>query len=82
MDITPLDEVMTEVVLQEVETYIARRQNTVAQYIATRPIMDLCLTEVRRPGARVLKRLWEQDGIDIEGIKEAAWVEETDTERV
>ena len=78
MDITPLE----EVVFQEVETYIDRRHNTVAQYIATRPIMDLCLTAVRRPGARVLKRLWEQEGIDIEGIQEAAWVEETDTERV
>ena len=73
---------MLEAVMQEVETYVARRHKTVTKYIATRPIMDLCLTAVRRPGARVLKRLWEKEGIDIEGIQEAARVEETEAERV
>ena len=33
----------TEVGLEEVETYVLRLQNTVAQYIATRPILELCL---------------------------------------
>ena len=36
---------MSEVGLQEVETYVSRRQNTVAQYIATWPMMELCLAE-------------------------------------
>ena len=31
----PLDEAMTEVGLEEVETYVLHRQNTVAHYIAT-----------------------------------------------
>ena len=39
----PLAEAMAEAGLQVVETYSARHQNTVTQYIATRPIMDLCL---------------------------------------
>ena len=30
--------------VKEIGVYIARCQNTVAQYIVTRPIMDLCLT--------------------------------------
>ena len=38
-----LTEDMTEAVLQEVETYIVRHQNMDAQYIATRPIINLCL---------------------------------------
>ena len=66
---------MSEVGVQEVETYAARRQNTVAQFIATRLIMDLCLAAARRPGARVSKRWWEQEGLDLEGIWEAAEAE-------
>ena len=89
----PLDDAMAEVELQEVETYVSRRQNTVAQFIATRPIMDLCLAAERRPGPRVSKRWWEQDGVDVEGMQtaaeEAEWTEgeeetdetETETER-
>ena len=65
----PLDYTMTEAVLQEVETYISRRQNTVAQFIVTRIIMNLCLAAERRPGSRVYRRLWEQDGLDVEGMR-------------
>ena len=39
----PLEDAMAEAGLQEMETYVSGLQNTVAQYIATRPIMDLCL---------------------------------------
>ena len=48
-----LEEAMVEVGLQEVETYVACRHNTVAQYIATRTIMDLCMAAEWRPGKRV-----------------------------
>ena len=34
---------MLEAVLRKVETYISCRKNKVAQYIETRPIIDLCL---------------------------------------
>ena len=50
----PLEDVMVEAVLQEVDNYVSHLQNTVAQYIATGPIMDLCLMEKRKPGPRVV----------------------------
>ena len=62
---------MTEAGLQEVETYVSRRQNTVAQYISTRPITDLCLAENWRPGPRVAMRWWEQEGLDLDGVRTA-----------
>ena len=46
----------------------------VAQYIATRPILDLCKRPARRPGARVSRRWLEQDGLDLEGPKKRAEV--------
>ena len=60
---------MAEAGLQEVDTYISYRQNKVAQFIVTRPIMDLCLAVDRRPGWSVAKRWWEQDGLDLEGMQ-------------
>ena len=44
----------------------------VAQYIATRPIMDLCERATRRLEARVSRRWWYQAGIDLEGAKKRA----------
>ena len=45
-------------------TSVLRRQNTVAQFIATRPILALCEGSERRGGTRVPQRWWEQKGID------------------
>ena len=50
---------MAEAGLHEIETYVSGRQNTVAQYIATITIMDLCLAVKRRPGPRVEMR-WRE----------------------
>ena len=47
----PLEEAMSEVGIQEVYTYTTCRQITAAKFIATRPIMDLCLEATRRPRA-------------------------------
>ena len=41
-DYTSAEAVREEAGLEPMETYIWRRQNTDAQYIVTRPIMDLC----------------------------------------
>ena len=57
-----------------IRTSINRRQNTVAQYIATRPILDLCEQATRRPGTRMSRRWWEQAGIDLEGACKQATV--------
>ena len=35
----PLEDKMAQAGLQEVDTYVSRPQNTVVQYITTRPIM-------------------------------------------
>ena len=55
-----------------IRTSILRRQNTVAQFIATRPILGLCEVTERRPGKRVQRRWWEQTGIDWKAAREAA----------
>ena len=55
-----------------IRTSILRRQNTVAQFIATRPILDLCEKATWRPDARVSWRWWEQTGIELKGAQEKA----------
>ena len=58
-------EAMTEAGLQEADTYVSCRQNTVTHFISGSPITDLCLEEERRPGSKVAKRWWVQDGLDL-----------------
>ena len=55
-----------------IRTLILWRQNMVTQFILTRPILDLCKTSTRRPGARVSRQWWEQTGIDLKGAQEKA----------
>ena len=57
-DYPPLAEALGEEGLEGMRKSITRRQNTVAQYIATRPILDLCDQATRRPGARVYRPWW------------------------
>ena len=54
-----LEDAMAEAGLQEVETYFSRRQNTAAQFIETRPIMDLCLAKEWIPVPQVSSRWWD-----------------------
>ena len=51
-----LAEAMVEAGFEGIGTYVTRRHNTGAQYIATRPILDLCEQSARRPGAMVSRR--------------------------
>ena len=67
-----LDEAMGEAGFKGISKSIARRQNTVAQYIATQPILELCEWSDLRPGVRVSRSWWEQAGIDLEGAKKRA----------
>ena len=69
---------MKEAGFKDIRTAINNRQNTVAQYIATRPLLDLCKETNRIRGARVSRRWWDQKGIDWEKAK--ARVEETESE--
>ena len=66
---TPIGAALETVDLEEIGVYIARRKNTVSQYIVTCPIMDLCLTMERKPRLRLYRRWWEQTALDIFGIR-------------
>ena len=61
--------VLAMVGLEEVGVYISRHQDTVAQYIPNRPIMDLCLAAERNLGMRLSGRWWEQPALDIMDIR-------------
>ena len=63
-----------------VRTSILRRQNTVAQFIATRPILGLCEVAERRKGTRVPRRWWEQTGIYWKSAREKAKEQEGENE--
>ena len=54
------------------EEYIRRRQNTVAQYIATRSLLDLCEGSERALGARVGMWWLEDVVINLARAREAA----------
>ena len=60
---------MKESGLTDVRTSINCRQNTVTQYIATRPFLYLCKGAKQREGAQVTMRWWDQTGIDWEKAK-------------
>ena len=69
---------MKEAGMVRIRTSILQRQNTVAQFIGTRPILGLCEVVVRRPGTRVPRRWWEQTGIDWKAAREKAAAKEED----
>ena len=54
------------------EEYVRRSQNTVAHYIDTRSLLDLCEGLESATGARFGMRWWEQAGLYIAGAREAA----------
>ena len=60
---------MEEAGFGEIGVYIKNRQNTVAQYMAMRPILDLCERSIRKTGACVSWMWWDQEGIDLEGAE-------------
>ena len=76
----PLEETMGEAGFEGIRKSITMRQNTFAQYIATRPILDLCERSTWRPGARVSRRWWEQARIYLEGAKKRVTEAATDSE--
>ena len=67
----PIGAALELVVLEEIGVYITRRQNTSAQYIATLPIIDLCMLAEWKPELRLSRQWWEQTVPDILGIR--AW---------
>ena len=73
---------MEEAGFEEIGVYNINRQYTVTQYIVTRPIINLYEKLVRRMGAWVSWRWWEQEGLDLAGTREGgAAVEDGGEER-
>ena len=66
----PLAEAMAETLFENIGVYVTRSQNTVAQYIVTQPILDLSERSDHRTGAWVSWHWWEQEIMDLEGVKE------------
>ena len=59
----PLESAMEYAGFEEIGVYIQKRQNTVAQYIVTQPIMNLCEKSVWNPVAWVSQKWWEKVGL-------------------
>ena len=74
----PLAGAFKDAGIVRVRTSVLRRQNTVAQFVAMRPILALCEGSERRGGARVTQRWWEQKGIDWKLARERSKNAETD----
>ena len=72
--------IMKETGMVGIRNSILQRQNTVAQFIATRPILDLCEQATRRPGVRMSWRWWKQTGIDLKGSQDKAAAAAAETE--
>ena len=61
----PLETAMEEAGFEDMKEYVLKRHNTVAQYIVTRPILDLYKVTVQRYGTWVSRRLWYQEGLEL-----------------
>ena len=64
-----LEGAMREAGLIDIRKSIENRQNTIAQYIATRPLLDLCEGARAREGGKVPMRWWNQAKNDWETAK-------------
>ena len=53
-----MEESTMEAVFEGIGTYVTRRQNTVAQYIAVPPILDLYEQSTWRLRERVARQWW------------------------
>ena len=62
--------------LEEIGLYIVRYHNMAAYYIATRPIMNLCLAPERNPVLHLSMQWCEHPAMDILGIREGHAAEE------
>ena len=78
----PLAGAIKDAGIVRARTSVLRRQNTVAQFVATRPILALCEGMERWGGARVPQRWWEKTGIDWRLAREKSESAEAAGERI
>jgi hypothetical protein len=55
----PIDKVLEEVGMYSIDHYVKKRQNAVADYVATRPIFDLCQESEWSTGSNSSRRWWD-----------------------
>ena len=60
---------MEEAGFEDMGAYFLKRKNMAAQYIAARPILDLCENMAWRLGAWVDRRWLNQEGLEIAGAR-------------
>ena len=65
---------MEAVGFEMVEVYITRGHNTVAQYIVTRKILEICVETERRERSHVTNWWSEQGGVNLTGVQAATEV--------
>ena len=61
----PIGMALATVGLEDIRVYISCRHNTIAQYIAIFPIMDLCLGVEQSPGMWLSQIWWDQPNLYI-----------------
>ena len=67
-------------VLEEVETYVLRLQNTIAQYIATHTVLEMSMEEEKLTVEQVTWRCRKQRDIDLNSAKTPESAAEAETE--
>ena len=45
------------------------------QYIAVQRVLEMCLAEERRLGEHLIQKLWEQEILDLTGVRTAVAVQ-------
>ena len=70
----PIEEALEQTGLWPMREYIYRRQNTIAQEIAVRPIYEMCLEATPATGSSRFLRWWQQDHSPVDDEEEAAAV--------
>jgi hypothetical protein len=55
-----INKVLEEVGMYSIDHYVKKRQNTVADYVTTRPIFDLCQESEWSTGSHSSRRWWDQ----------------------
>jgi len=60
----PIDEALEEAGLFPIEVYLNRRQNHLVDYVATRPLLDLCQECTRPDGSSRAQLWWEQSNVE------------------
>ena len=76
----PLEGAMKEAGFKDVRTSINTRQNRIAQYITTQPLLDLCEGTTQIGGASVAMGWWDQKGIDWKKAKARGAETESESE--